>query len=147
MHCRQSGPTGVDTEARRHSDSNGPLLTRAPIFFCEALIVLVVVPLDQFAVHHLFATAGTGDILAEIRVRAAEITKKWQRLFNLLFLSFSRHSVIRSDCDAKSLAHYDEYFDLETRYSIYRDFICWLAITCLTGGSLRTTPRIAAIAR
>jgi hypothetical protein len=63
------------------------------MFFGETLIVFIVVPLDQLAVHHLFATAGAGNIFAEIRVRAAEITKQWQHMFGVRQLLFRRHRV------------------------------------------------------
>jgi hypothetical protein len=61
--------------------------------------VLVVVALDQFAVDHLFATARAGYILAEIRVRAAEIAKQWQRLVSVRYFLFRRHYVLKSACN------------------------------------------------
>jgi hypothetical protein len=51
------------------------------LFPGDTLVMLVVVPLDQCAVYRLFAAARTGNILAEIRVRAAEIAKHRKHSF------------------------------------------------------------------
>jgi hypothetical protein len=66
-------------------------------------IVLVVVRPDQFAVYHLFATACTRHILAEIGMRTAKIAEQWQRQFYLWNLLFRRHGILKSGCDGTSL--------------------------------------------
>jgi hypothetical protein len=67
---------GISVLAQRNQCS----LPGRDLFPGDALIMLVVVPLDQRAVYHLFAATHTGNILAEIRVRAAEIAKHRKRL-------------------------------------------------------------------
>ena len=68
-------------------------------------IVLVVVPLDQFAVYHLLATTRTGDILTESCVGATEITKQWQRSFGVRYLLFRRHGFLRLERSGRLFLH------------------------------------------
>jgi hypothetical protein len=75
---------------------SGRLFAGANFSLSETPVVLVVVTLDQIAVYHLFATARSGHILAEIRVWAAEITKHRERRFNDRFFLFHSHGVLKS---------------------------------------------------
>jgi len=59
---------------------SGRLCAGTGFSFGKTSIVLVVVALDQLAVYHLFATARSGHIFAEIRVWAAEVAKQRKRL-------------------------------------------------------------------
>ena len=80
-------------------------------------VVLVVVALDQFTVYHLFTTACSGHILAEIRVRAAEIAKHWQRLFCVRSFLFRGHRDLQSRMRWRAVS-IDHHEYLETRYSM-----------------------------
>lgn len=77
------------------------LLGSVHVFLGKAAVVLIVVSLDQFAVYHLFATACTGDIVTEIRMRATEITKHGERLYGFRNLFLHRNSVQGSACDVR----------------------------------------------
>src|SRR5271157_1635973 len=81
------------------------LLTGSVLCPGDAPIVLVVIPLDQFAVHNLFPTARTGHILAEIRVWAAKITKQRQRLFENRLRLLLGHRILNSPHEWRKPIH------------------------------------------
>ena len=88
----QSGPGSLSAIGLKPGQSKIGRLSACSNFVPgKTPVVLVVVALDQFTVYHLFTTARSGHILAEIRVRAAEIAKHWQRFFCVRSFLFRRH--------------------------------------------------------